>query len=162
MEEFKEKLDYYCDYKNHDITCFLDLGNPIDETYIETHRKSNRYKKLNEYGLEERNDYPNNLMDDLEANYALSLIKTGLVVYREPHLRDCCSIADFYIYHQELKEGVLVEITRYGKKHHSKKKREQHENLRKSCQKYNIPFIPLFLEDLEIMGLTLTTKKLTS
>ena len=159
--EFKEELDDYCNEKGEDTNLFLDLGNPIDEEYIETHRKSNRKKSVNEFGLEEKLDYSTNLMDDLEADYALKLIKAGLIVYREPHLKEhdeeekkqCRSIPDFYIYHPELKDGVLVEITRYTKEHNSTRKKEQHENLREFCEKHKIPFIPLFVDDLKNMGL---------
>ncbi len=166
----EEELDDYCNEKAQDINLFLDLGAPIDEEYIETHRKSNRKKNVNEFGLKEKLNYSTNLMDDLEADCALKLIKAGLVVYREPHLKEqdeedmkqCRSIPDFYVYHPELKDGVLVEITRYSKKCNSKTKREQHENLRRFCEKHHIPFIPLFGEDLEKMGLSLTIKKLMS
>lgn len=168
--ESEKESNYYCNEKGQDITLFLDLGPPIDEDYIEKHRKSNRRERANENELEEKNDYPHNLMDDIEANYALKLIQSGLILYREPHLKEqekqdrkqCRSIPDFYVYHPELKEGVLVEITQYGKNHSSKTKREQHDNLRNFCEKYNIPFIPLFREDLEMMGLSLTIKQLLS
>ena len=171
--ECKEELDDYCNEKGEDINLFLDLGAPIDEEYIETHRKRNMKNNLNEFGLEEKQNHFEHPMDDLEADYALQLVKIGLIVYREPHLIQqdknskeegnmCHSIPDFYVYHPELKDGVLVEITRYSKDCSSKAKKEQHKNLGKFCEKYHIPFIPLFGEDLETMGLSLTIKKLTS
>ena len=144
MENFKNELDYYCDIKNHDITCFMDLGTPIDEKYIEANRKRNG---------KDRTDCYCNLMDDLEAQYALKLLELGLTLYREPRLKDCSSRPDFYVYNEELQEGVLVEITQYKKNNNSKKKGKQHQNISEFSHIYGIPFIPLFREDLEMMGL---------
>ena len=147
MESFQDELEYYCDYKNQDITCFLDLGDPIDKEYIKTHRKNGPN------GFKERNTDCLNLMDELEAGYALKLLDLGLTVYREPRLMDCNSCADFYIFDPELEEGVLVEITRYEKGKANGKKNNQHKNLREFCELYGIPFIALFKEDLEMMSL---------
>lgn len=153
MKSFQEELEYYCDYKNQDITCFLDLGDPIDKEYIKTHTKGHNNRKRNEYGLEEKRVCPENLMDESEANYALKLLDQGLILYREPILVDCNSCADFYVFHPELEEGVLVEITRYEKGKANGKKNNQHKNLRECCKRYGIPFIALFKEDLEKMGI---------
>lgn len=145
MGSFEEELEYHCDYKTQDITCFLDLGNPIDEEYIKTYSKNGRN------GSNGRNNGCLNLMDELEASYALKLLDLGLIVYREPRLMDCNSCADFYVYHPELKDGVLVEITRFEKGKANGKKNNQHKNLREYCKLYGIPFIALFREDLEMM-----------
>ena len=126
---------------NERARSFLVLDDPIDEEYIEMHKKENR----------EELKCPENMMDDWEADYALKLINQGYLVFREPKLIGCRHKPDFYIYSEELDEGVLVELTSLTRKHSNGGKKRQHDSLGKVCDICGIPFIPLFREELEDM-----------
>ena len=158
MENFAEELEKYLD---QDIENFLELGKPIDRKYIRSntkhHYNNTNQGKKNKGSSERVRSDSTNLMSKYEAEYALKLLNMGLTLYREPHLKDCTHIADFYVYHEDLEEGVLVEITSSSRISGDKKK--QHESLREFSELYGIPFIPLYKEDLENMGINTSHPK---
>lgn len=151
-KEEEKNIEYYLE--------FLHLGDAVDEEYIERYRKSNWRNGM--FNGEEKEKYNGNLMDDYEANYALKLLSLGLCLFREPKFKEGCnSRADFFVYSEELKDGVLVEITSLPRKHNSESKSKQHDNLSKSSDT-KVPFIPLFKEDLEDMGVFFTLEAIDS
>lgn len=98
-------------------------------------------------GLSERSS--GNQFSRDEREYARMMIRLGFTVYREPVIKDCNHLPDFYICDPDSHFGVLVEITKSTKKYLSERKRRQIKSLEEIAKFYNIPFFVLFKEDLD-------------
>lgn len=87
-------------------------------------------------------------MHSEERAFAECLVKKGLMVYREPHIKDCDSVADFYVYNPESHVGTVVEITMCEKKALTPRKKKQIANLSRSCDFYGLRLMVLYRDNI--------------
>lgn len=87
-------------------------------------------------------------MHSEERAFAECLVKRGLMVYREPHVKDCDSIPDFYVYNPESHIGTVVEITMCERKALTARKKKQIANLSRSCDFYGLRLMVLYRDNI--------------
>lgn len=90
---------------------------------------------------EKNSNYPGNHFSKKEKKFAKTFIELGYDVYREPEIRNCNHLADFYICNPALDKDVVVEIT--DLENFPPKKKEQIKDISNHCDFYNIPFVVL-------------------
>lgn len=134
FEDFSSLLDSYLDERADDI---LVLGRPL------TLGDFRRYSSC-----DFSDDSVMSSMHSEERAFAECMVKDGLIVYREPQIRDCNCIPDFYVYNPESEKGTVVEITMYEKATLSKRKRKQISTLTEYCDFYDLRFIVLYRESI--------------
>lgn len=123
------------------------LGEPLSEA--DTYKSFENNIDDIHLGLQERMN--GNQFSPHEREYARMMIRLGFKVYREPEIKDCNNLPDFYIVEPISDFGVLVEITKSSKYSLSERKKRQIKNLEEISRFYNIPFVALFKEDLDML-----------
>lgn len=96
---------------------------------------------LNEFDIESKKLR----MNYEEREFAHLLLTRDLVVYREPEIRDCNRIPDFFVFNPRHGNGKLVEITLSSCMTRDKRKRGQIKDL-SMC---GIPLVVLYKEQME-------------
>lgn len=125
----------------------ISLGEPLCEA--DTHKSWDTYWGNVQFGLEEKK--LGNQFSSHEREYARMMIRLGFTVYREPVIKDCNHLPDFYIWDPDCNFGVLVEITKSSKNSLSERKKRQIKSLNEISKFYDIPFVVLFKEDLDML-----------
>ena len=124
------------------------VNSSIIENYTDLNRElSLKYpqmilhRALDEYDLQGRKTG----MNKNEREFARLLIRRNFLVYREPEIRDCNRIPDFFVLNPRSGVGKLVEITLFFSDSIDNRKRQQIAEL-ESC---GIPFVVLYREQME-------------
>lgn len=130
-------------FRSEDV---ISIDKPL--TISDTFKKidTEEEKRIN-LGLKERTK--GNDFSQEERAYARKMIRLGFEVYREPELKDCNHLPDFYIFDPKIKQGFLVEITKSSRDRLHKRKKKQLESLQNFSKQYSIPFLLLCKEDLD-------------
>lgn len=126
VQEIDNLVDYSVFLKEHLTTVYPQLILPTPINSFDVNSKKFR-------------------MSDNEREFAKLLLTRDLIVYREPTIKDCTKVPDFFVYNPRTDNGKLVEITLYPSTTHDERKTEQVKALAMT----GIPLVVLYKEHME-------------